>query len=459
LYTRCGIVEFSDSELQRWWTNPDAIVRNHVYDTFDGAQPNIPAFNSAACSPDGRVWFTSGVVVQMVDPVRLSQKALPAQTYIEALVADRKKFEATPNLNVPPNPRDLQIDYTSPTFSIPQKVNFRYRLDNYDRDWHEAGTRRQAFYTDLPPGRYSFRVIAANSDGVWNDSAAKLDFFVAPAYWQTNWFRALCAIAFFGFLWAAYQRRVRQLQKQFEMTLDARVSERTRIARDLHDTLLQSFQGVLPRFQAAIYKLPEHPTDARETLEAAVDQASQAITEGRDAVQGLRTSTVEKNDLAMAIRGVAEELASVDSHQSSPAFQVAVQGTPRNLHPILRDEVYRIAAEALRNAFRHAQAHQIEVELRYDEKNFTLRIRDDGRGIHRELLSGDGREGHFGLHGMRERAKLVGGDLAIWSEADSGTEVELSIPEARAYTKSARRFRFFEKFSRKDTHAKEKIKS
>ena len=188
------------------------------------------------------------------------------------------------------------------------------------------------------------------------------------------------------------------------------------------------FRGCCPAFRLQFTSLPEHPIDARETLEAAVDQASQAITEGRDAVQGLRASTVEKNDLAMAIRGVAEELASVDTHQSSPAFQVAVQGTPRNLHPILRDEVYRIAAEALRNAFRHAQAHQVEVELRYDEKDFRLRIRDDGRGIHREVLSGDGREGHFGLHGMRERAKLVGGELAIWSEVDSGTEVELSIP-------------------------------
>ena len=198
LYTRCGIVEFSDSELQRWWTNPDAIVQNHVYDTLDGAQPNIPSFNSAACSPDGRVWFASGVVVQMVDPSRLSAKALPAQTYIESLVADRKEFEATPNLKVPPNPRDLQIDYTSPTFSIPQKVNFRYRLDGYERDWHEAGTRRQAFYTDLPPGKYFFRVIASNSDGVWNESAAKLDFSIAPAYYQTNWFRALCAVVVFG---------------------------------------------------------------------------------------------------------------------------------------------------------------------------------------------------------------------------------------------------------------------
>jgi signal transduction histidine kinase/ligand-binding sensor domain-containing protein len=462
LYTRCGIVEFSDADFQRWWTNPNTIVQNRVYDAFDGAQPNIGSFNAAASTADGRVWFSSGVVVQVVDPSRLSQKLPPAAAYIESVLVDRKEFQATNNLKVPPHPRDLQIDYTSPTFSIPQKVKFRYRLDGYDHDWHEAGTRRQAFYTDLPPGKYSFRVIASNSDGVWNDSAAKLDFFVAPAYYQTNWFRALCAAVFLGVLWTLLQLRLRQQARQFNMTLEARVSERTRIARDLHDTLLQSFQGLLPRFQAAIYKLPEHPVDARETLEAAVDQASLAITEGRDAVQGLRASTVEKNDLAVAIRGVAEELASADTHQSSPAFQVAVEGQPRNLHPILRDEVYRIGAEALRNAFRHAQAHQIEVELRYDEKDFRLRIRDDGRGINREVLSGDGREGHYGLHGMRERAKLVGGELAIWSEVDSGTEVELSIPASRAYTKSLRRFWFSAKLSKKDADAKdakEKIES
>lgn len=451
-------MEFSDSELQRWWASPEAVIQARLYDVLDGARPSArPPFHSAANSPDGRVWFVNSGVVQMVDPASLSQRALPALTYVESVTADRNEFQATQSLKLPPRSRELQIDYTSPTFTTPQKVKFRYRLDGYDRDWKDAGTRRQAFYTDLPPGKYSFRVIARNRDGVWNDNAAKLDFTVAPAYWQTNWFRALCA-AMLALLWAAYQLRVRQLHHEFDMTLDARVGERTRIARDLHDTLLQSFQGLLPRFQAAIYKLPEYPADARETLEAAVDQASQAITEGRDAVQGLRASTVEKNDLAMAIRGVAGDLASVDT-QSSPAFQVAVQGTPRNLHPILRDEVYRIAAEALRNAFRHAQAHQIEVELRYDEKNFTLRIRDNGRGIHREVLSGYGREGHFGLHGMRERAKLVGGDLAIWSEADSGTEVELSIPASRAYTKSARRFRFFEKLSTKDTDAKEKIES
>ena len=425
LYTECGVVELPDSELQRWWANPEAVVQTHVYDVLDGARPQGgPSFNSAAYSSDGRVWFASGFVLQMVDPSRLSQKALPAQTYIESLVADRKEFEATPNLKVPPNPRDLQIDYTSPTFSIPQKVNFRYRLDGYDRDWHEAGTRRQAFYTDLPPGKYSFRVIASNSDGVWNDNAAKLDFSVAPAYYQTNWFRALCACIFLALLWAAYQWRVRQLQHQFDMTLEARVGERTRIARDLHDTLLQSAHGVLLRFQTVSQLLPDRPMEAKEKLDNAIDQTADFITEARDEVQGLRDSTVQSNDLALAISTLGQELGT-DSANHRPAFRVAVEGEARNLHPILRDEIYKIAAEALRNAFRHSQARQIEVEIRYDNEQFRLRVRDDGKGIDPAILSSQGSEGHYGLPGMRERATLIGGKLVVWSEVDAGTEVEL----------------------------------
>jgi len=457
LNTECGIVELSDAELQRWWTNPETLVQNRLYDALDGARPSPPSFRSAAYSADGHVWFVTGVVVQTVDPSRLLQKALPTQTYIESLIADRKEFEAAPNLKIPPNPRDLQIDYTSPSFSIPQRVKFRYRLDGYDHDWHEAGTRRQAFYTDLPPGKYSFRVIACNSDGIWNESAAQLDFSIAPAYYQTNWFRALCTVIFLALLWAAYDWRVRQLQHQFDMTLETRVGERTRIARDLHDTLLQSFQALLPRLQAAIYQLPEGAANSRKTLEEAVDQAAEAITEGRDAVQGLRMSTVEKNDLAVAIRTVGEELASAETNQSAPKFEVVVEGTSRNLHPILRDEVYRLAAEALRNAFRHAAAQTVEVEIHYDEKYFRLRVRDDGKGIGPEILRGDGHKGHYGLHGMRERAKLVGSKLTIWSEVDSGTEIELMIPASRAYAKSTRRFWYFGKRSATDTDGKETI--
>ena len=299
--------------------------------------------------------------------------------------------------------------------------------------------QRLATYTNLDPGKYVFRVQGSNSDGVWNEEGVSLPILITPPWWRTNWFRALCAAVFLALLWAAYQLRVRQLHHQFEMTLEARVGERTRIARELHDTLLQTFQGLLPRFQAVFYKLPEGAVEARETLEAAVDQASQAITEGRDAVQGMRLSAVEKNDLSVAIRTIGEELAV--GNQSSPTFEVVVKGSPRNLHPILRDEVYRITAEALRNAFRHAQARQIEVEIGYGEKEFRIQVRDDGRGIDREVLSVDGREGHFGLHGMRERAELVGGKLVVWSKVESGTEIELSIPASKAYTKSPRRYR------------------
>ena len=207
----------------------------------------------------------------------------------------------------------MQINYTSPTFLIPHKVKFRYRLDGYESDWHDAGTRRQAFYTDLPPGRYSFRVIACNSDGVWNESAAKLDFSILPAYYQTNWFRALCATVFLALLWALYELRLRQLARQFNMRLEERVGERTRIARDLHDTLLQSFHGILLHFQTGINLLPEHPaeprtSEARKTLEKAMHQAKHAIVEGREAIQGLRSSVVETNDLALAMRTLGKSL-------------------------------------------------------------------------------------------------------------------------------------------------------
>jgi signal transduction histidine kinase len=216
--------------------------------------------------------------------------------------------------------------------------------------------------------------------------------------------------------------------------MEERLGERMRIARDLHDTLLQSFHGLLLRFQAAYNLFPTRPDEARKTLGSAIDEAAEAITEGRDAIQGLRTSTVETNDLALAVRTLGEELAAAQGDTHSVVFHVEIEGAPRDLHPILRDEVYRIAGEAMRNAFKHAQARQIEVEIRYDERQLRLRVRDDGKGIDPEVLNADGRTGHYGLRGMRERATLLGGKLTVWSELDSGTEVELSIPASRAYT-------------------------
>jgi len=224
------------------------------------------------------------------------------------------------------------------------------------------------------------------------------------------------------------------------MALDARVAERTRIARELHDTLLQSFHGLLMRFQTVSHLLPGRPAEAKEKLDSTIEKAEEAIVEGRDAVQGLRDSTVEKNDLARAIRTLGEELAIGSNNHHAAGFRVAVEGVPRDLHPILRDEIYRIAAEALRNAFYHAQARRIEVEIRYANQECRRRVRDDGRGFDPTGAANQGREGHYGLPGMRERAKIAGGKLTVWSETGAGTEVELEIPAGAAYARAPRRW-------------------
>jgi len=251
-----------------------------------------------------------------------------------------------------------------------------------------------------------------------------------------------------------------QLQREFNAALEARVGERTRVARDIHDTLLQSFHGLMLRFAVVQRLLPGRVEEAERELQKAMELATAAITEGRDAVQGLRDSTIETNDLVAAIKTIGEELAAKETGEGSVSFEVRVEGASRELRPLLRDEVYRIAAESLRNAFRHANASGIEVEIRYGDKQFRLRVRDDGKGIDPTLLSGDGPEGHYGLRGIRERAQLAGGKLAVWSELNGGTEVELTIPAANAYAAAPRNSWWSQWMSAKESDVEEtKIES
>ena len=446
LYMTCGLARIAHAELDAWASTIERgsgatrTIRATVLGSADGVR-SVSGVGTAspqiAKSTDGTVWLATPDGVTMVDPRRLPYNKLPPPVHVEQVIADHKPYDPSAPLSLPPLVRDLQIDYTALSFVAPEKMLFRYKLEGRDRDWQDAGTRRRAFYTDLPPGNYRFRVIACNNSGVWNEEGASLQLSIAPAYWQTTWFRALCVLAFIALLLALYLLRLRHLARQFNTTLDARVNERTRIARDLHDTLLQSFHGLLLRFQTAMDLLPNRATEAKQVLGSAIDQAAEAITEGRDAVQGLRSSTIETNDLADAIRTVGEELAADEGANHGVVLRVEAQGAPRPLHPIVRDEILRIAGEALRNAFRHAEAKQIEAELRYDERDLRLRVRDDGKGIDPKVLNQGGREGHFGMHGMRERAKVIGGKLTVWSGLDSGTEVELSIPAAHAYTSSS----------------------
>jgi signal transduction histidine kinase/ligand-binding sensor domain-containing protein len=456
----CGLVRIARSELEAWVSHPKQTIRATVFDNSDGVSSHRlhGGYNAVVTkSADGRIWFVPFGGVSVIDPHHLPFNNVPPPVHIERIIADDKSYDVTNGMHLPARVHDLAIDYTALTLVVPEKVRFRVKLEGQDKNWRDLVNVRHAEYTNLPPKHYRFHVLACNNSGVWNEEGATLDFMIPPAWYQTNWFRALCAATFLAMLWAAYQLRVRQLAAQFNMRLEERVGERTRIARDLHDTLLQSFQALLIRFQAGINMLAQRPADARNVLEDAVHRASQAIAEGRDAIGGLRMSTVEKNDLAVAIKTIAEELAEAQDNQASTPFQVLVEGTSRELHPILRDEVYRLVTEALRNCFRHAAAEIVEVEIRYDEKYFRVRVRDDGKGIPSDVLRGDGREGHYGLHGMRERAKLVGGKLTIWTELDSGTEIELLIPGARAYVKSARPFWSFGKRSATETDKKETI--
>jgi signal transduction histidine kinase/ligand-binding sensor domain-containing protein len=439
LYTACGLVRVTRSELEGWVADPKKTVSTTILDNADGVRSSIVPTDGnpmVAKSSDGKIWFLPKDGVSVIDPHLLRVNDLPPPVQIERITADGKVFDAGNGVQLSRLVRYVDIDYTALSLVVPEKVRFRVKLEGEDKDWRELVNVRRVSYTNLGPKHYRFLVKACNNSGVWNEQGAALDFVIPPAWYQTNWFLALCVAAFLALLWALYQYRLHQLAQQFNMRLEERVGERTRIARDLHDTLLQSFHGVLLYFQTGINQLPERPVEpriaeARKTLEKAAHQAKQAIVEGREAIQGLRSSVVEKNDLALAMRTLGEELAA---EANSTAFQVHVEGTPRDLHPILRDEVYRITGEGIRNAFRHADAKQIEVEIRYDERQLRLRVRDDGKGIDPKLLSDDGREGHFGLRGMRERAKLIGGKLTVWSELDAGTEVELSIPAARAYT-------------------------
>jgi signal transduction histidine kinase/ligand-binding sensor domain-containing protein len=462
MYTACGLVRVARSELDAWALDLKRTVRTTVFDNSDGVRARARVVSGysprVTKSVDGKFWFVINNGVSVIDPHKLSVNTLPPPVHIEQIIADGKNYwqnllgAASSNPRLPALVRDLEIDYTALSFAAPEKVQFRYKLEGWDRDWQDAGTRRQAFYNDLPPRQYRFRVMASNNNGVWNEAGASLDFSVAPAYYQTTWFALSCGAAFLALLAGAYQLRLRHLARQFSMRLEERVNERTRIARELHDTLLQSFQGVLLKFNAVTYLYPDRPAEAQQTLQTAIEQARDAITEGRDAVQGLRSSTMIANDLARSIGILGETLAAdhpgaehpgAEHHgedqaeENRPGFRVLVEGSPRDLVPILRDEVYRIAGEALRNAFRHAHARQIEVEIRYGQREFRLRVRDDGRGIEPKVLESHGKAGHYGLPGMRERARLMQAKLVVWSELESGTEIELTISASAAYEKSS----------------------
>jgi len=435
LYTACGLVQIPKPALQRWASDSTKNIEARVYDASDGIRSRalFTGFTPRVSpSSDGRVWFVNVEGVSFVDPMHLPTNAMPPAVRIEQVRANQHTFDASAPIRMPGTARDVEIEYTALSLVAPEKNRFRIKLEGYDPDWQDVGSRREAFYTNLPPRQYRFRVAAANNSGVWNETGAAVDFAVSPRYYQTIWFRAIGFAGVCALLWALHQLRLRQIAAQFDARLQERVYERTRIARELHDTLLQSLHGLMFQFQAARNMLPERTGDAMHTLDGAILRTEQAIAESRDAIVDLRSSSGNERDLGRALAAFGQELLSAET-QDVPRFHVTVEGAVRPLPPVLHDEVCRIARELVRNAFRHARAQRVEAEIRYEDRQLRLRIRDDGAGINPKVLQDGGRSGHWGLKGIRERAQAIGAELDVWSQPGAGTEVQLGLPAAIAY--------------------------
>jgi signal transduction histidine kinase/ligand-binding sensor domain-containing protein len=431
LYTRCGVLRIPAADLAAWVKQPGSKVTVRTFDQIDGARSRSGTLIQArvAKSTDGRIWFTNSEMVQVIDPNRIPESNPKPPVYIESVVENHETYSAEPNLRLPPLRGELQIDYTALNYSAPQKIKFRYRLEGHDSDWHDAGSRRQAFYNDLQPGNYRFRVIASNSDGAWNEAGATQDFYIAPMWYQTIVFRIFCVVVFVSLIWIFYRLRLRQVARAMSKSFDERLAERTRIARDLHDTLLQTVQGSKMVAEDALENASD-PARLRRAVEQLSVWLDQAVQEGRNALNSLRTSTTERNDLAEALQRASDECIALG--QMEVDFEV--EGTAKEMHPIVRDEIHRIGYEAIRNACQHSEATRMEVRLRYSH-NLRLIVRDNGKGIDPKLIA-NGKDGHFGLQGMRERAARIGGTFTLVSTTDLGTTIELTVPGGIIFRRS-----------------------
>lgn len=446
-----GIFHISQSEIADALRDPSWRVQGEHFggrEGLPGIANQMRPIPTAIEGSDGRLWFseTSGVV--WLDPNRAQDHAIVPPIAIQSVSADDKTYKADLPLTFPAHTSIVEISYSAISLSDPDAVRSRVRLHTTETDWNEVTTSGPVVYRNLSPGHYHFSVEASDTDGVWSGKVANLDFTILPAWYQTNWFYILCALAFLALLWVVYQLRLRQVKLQFATGLEERVNERTRIARELHDTLLQSFQGAVFQFQTARRLLLRNADNAMQVIDEAIHAAEEGIAEGRTAIHDLRPEQAAQRELSELLKAAAHESASAQKLDGPrPRFSVIVEGKQQALPPMVQDEVYRIAREVIRNAFAHAAASRIELEIRYDPDQLRVRIRDDGKGIDPKILQDGGQPGHFGIPGMRERAQRMGAHLDFWSEMGSGTEVEFTVPASLAYQKrrDSHRFQIFRK--------------
>ncbi len=418
-----GLFRVSKSSLEDFASGRTARISSTVYGLADGLPTTD--FNGGdqtmgLRTREGKLVFATSRGAVEVDPNHLRTNPLAPPVVIEESLINQ--MQVPDQASMPVGRGELEFHFAGLSFAEPSRVVFRYKLEGFDKDWISSGGRHTAYYTNIPPGKYQFRVMAANNDGVWNEAGASLNFTLSPKFYQTHWFLMLCATVTAVLGLFAYQWRIRRIAAVLDAQFQERLAERTRIARDLHDTLLQSFLSASMQLHVANDQLPtEWP--AKPIVSNVLELMKHAIDEGRNALRGMRLSGVELEDLEQAFARIRQEVVV----PQATSFHLVVKGQIRPLHPLIRDEVYRIGREALINVFRHSQATSVEVELTYADRGLQVVVRDDGCGIDPEILR-SGREAHWGLSGMRERAAKIAAKFKIWSRPAGGTEVELSVP-------------------------------
>ncbi|MEW5687893.1 MAG: triple tyrosine motif-containing protein [Pseudomonadota bacterium] len=379
----------------------------------------------------GRLWVFTNKGLVSLDLSKVDGFAPPPRVVIKQLVANGQVFKTERAIVLPVGTRSFEVDYTATTLTDPKGATFRYRLEGVDEAWNEAGDRRQAFYTNLSPGTYRFRVSATSSAGVSSREEATLDVTIKPSFAQTRTFAVACVLLAVLLGTLAYRWRVRSLADRLNDRMQERLDERERIARELHDTLLQGVSGLLLQFQGLASRVS---SDARlrNDMETALDRAEDLVVEGRNRVRNLRAAE-EPRDLEETLA-----MAFTQPGLNRPiALRMERAGQPRQVTGSTASELAAIAAEAMGNAIRHGQAREMVVTMTFGARELQVAFQDDGTGIPEEILAAGGRPGHFGLVGMRERAERLQGTLRVSSPATGGARIAVTIPARCAYPSTA----------------------
>ena len=382
---------------------------------------------------DGTIWAATPQGVAMFDPRRLAVTRARPLVYLAAVTIGRSTVHPEEHIVLPPGTGHVEIDFAAVDVSAPEKIRMQYRLDGVDAEWLDAGPVRKAVYSTLPPGTHVLRIRACNRSGIWDRDGVAFTVTQQPFFYQTGWFVAAIVVSTLLAIAAVYRRRVHQISLAMSIRFDERLAERTRVARELHDTLLQTVQGSKLAVDDALDHF-DNLAETRRTMEQLSLWLGQATREGRATVNALRETTTEQNDLADALRRAINDCRRRDS----PEATLSVTGEPRETDPVVRDEVYRMGYEAIRNACIHSGGSRLEVELHYAQA-LTMRVADNGVGMD-PAVADRGKDGHFGLQGMRERAARIGATLRVASSADTGTEIVVTVPGRVIFRQQSRSF-------------------